>query len=224
MKRWFWQSILGAVVLVVWSSILPAWQSPPSTPALPVTVLMQSPAETKTDLQIFCLFRSSLENVLHGSLVETNGKLHGLLDTIRKPGLFGGELGETILLTPPEGTLGAKRVLIVGLGDSSTFTPERMYFVGKIALREANRLGVAHPFFAPTILDGGVTKYSTGEVAEQVVRGMRDALATEVALRAGGTAGQVSVVDVTFLAGAKFAKDTQGGIDRALGMSPAASH
>jgi hypothetical protein len=187
-------------------------------------VLRQSPAETKTDLQIFCLFRSSPENVLHGSLIETNDKLHGFLGSIRKPGLFGGELGETILLTPPAGSLGAKRVLIIGLGDSSTFTPERMYLVGKIALREANRLGVAHPFFAPTVLDGGVTKFSTGQVSEQVVRGMRDALATEAALRAAGAAEPTSVIGVTFLAGAKFAGDTQNGIDRALGATSPASH
>ena len=117
---------------------------------------MQSPAETKTDLQIFCLFSSSPTNPLHGSLIEINEKLHGLLDQLRTAGLLNGDLGETILLTPPAGTIAAEKLLIIGLGDSSSFTPARMYLVGKIALREANRLGVAHPYFAPTILDGGV--------------------------------------------------------------------
>jgi hypothetical protein len=185
-------------------------------PLLPIKVLMQSPADTNTDLQIICLFRSTPENILHGSLIETNEKLHGLLDRIRKPELFGGELGETMLLTPPEGTLAAKRLLIIGLGDSASFTPERMEFVGKIALREANRAGVAHPFFAPTILDGGVTKFATGQVAEQVVRGFREALATHAIVQNAGAAKSRIVEDVTFLAGPKFAKDTQAGIDRAL--------
>jgi cytosol aminopeptidase family protein len=198
----------------------PASAPAPPTTALPITVLMQSPAETKTDLQIFCLFRSSPENALHGSLLETNAKLHGLLDSIRKPGLFGGEVGETILLTPPDGTLGAKRVLIIGLGDSATFTPERMYLVGKVAIREANRLGVTHPFFAPTVLDGGVTRYAPGLVATQVVRGMLDAMATEDVLRAADASGSSSVQDARYLAGPKFAKDTQEAIDRVLGKSP----
>ncbi len=179
--------------------------------AFRVIVLAQSPADTRTYLQIFCLFRSSPENTLHGSLTEIDGKLHGLLGQIRAPGLFGGELGETLLLTPPAGTLAAKKVLIIGLGDSQTYTPDRMYLVGKIALREANRLGGAHPYFAPTILDGGVTKFPPNDAAAQIVRGFRDAVATESALHA-----PLAVVDFTFLAGAQYAKDVQATIDRAL--------
>ena len=44
-----------------------------------------------------------------------------------------------------------------------------MQMVGEILYDEASRLGVAHPYFAPTILDGGVSKFTTGEVAEQVI-------------------------------------------------------
>ncbi len=190
------------------------------TPTLPVHVLMQSPADTPADLQIICLFRSSPENTLHGSLIETNEKLHGLLDRIRKPGLFGGELGETLVLTPPAGTLAAKKLLLIGLGDSATFSPARMEFIGKIAIREANRIGVAHPFFAPTILDGGVTKFTTGEIAEQVVHGFREAIATHALVEDAGAAAPRIVQDVTYLAGQKFAADTQAGIDRALQAPP----
>jgi hypothetical protein len=216
MKSFSWlRSFLAVTVLIC--TVHHASGQATAAPVLPVTVLAQSPADTRTDLQIFCLFRSSPDNALHGSLTEVNEKLHGLLDQIRKPGLFNGDLGETLLLTPPAGTLSAKKVLIIGLGDSSTFTPERMYLVGKIALREANRLGIAHPFFAPTILDGGITKYTTEVVAEQVVRGFRDALASESVLRAANAAGPVAVLDFTYLAGAKHASDTQNGIDRALG-------
>ena len=82
---------------------------------------------------------------------------------------------------------------------------------------------MAHPFFAPTLLDGGVAKYKTGEVAEQVVRGFRDALATEAKLQSQGAAGTPTVVDYTYLAGAKNAADTQGGIDRALRKATSAS-
>jgi len=188
-------------------------------PALTVTVLAKSPAETQTDLQIFCLFRSSPTNSLHGSLSEIDAKLHGLLSQIRSPEYFNGELGETILLAPPAGTVAARRVLIIGLGDATSFTLERMRLVGKIALREANRLGVAHPFFAPTVLDGGVTQFTTGEVAEQVVLGFRDALAGEALLQEKNAGSPPTVVVFTYLAGALHAADTQKGIDRALGKS-----
>jgi hypothetical protein len=211
--RWL-QILLTGTVLI--GPALGASGQAIAAPVLPVSVLTQSPADTKTDLQIICLFNSLPADTLHGSLVEIDEKLHGLLDQIRKPGLFNGDLGETILLTPPAGTLSAKKLLIIGLGDSSGFTPQRMYLVGKIALREANRLGIAHPIFAPTVLDGGVTGFATGDVAREVVRGFRDALASESALRSGNAAEPLAVVDFTFLAGAKHAADTQSGIDDAL--------
>jgi hypothetical protein len=211
--RWL-QILLTGTVLI--GPALGASGQAIAAPVLPVSVLTQSPADTKTDLQIICLFNSLPADTLHGSLVEIDEKLHGLLDQIRKPSLFNGDLGETILLTPPAGTLSAKKLLIIGLGDSSGFTPQRMYLVGKIALREANRLGIAHPIFAPTVLDGGVTGFATGDVAREVVRGFRDALASESALRSGNAAEPLAVVDFTFLAGAKHAADTQSGIDDAL--------
>ena len=204
------------ICLLITQATVSFGHQPATPPALRVTILAQSPAETTTDLQIICLFNSSPDNTLQGSLAETNEKLHHLLDQIRKPGLFNGDLGETLLIAPPAGTLSAKSLLIIGLGDSSTFTPDRMYLVGKIAFREANRLGIAHPFFAPTVLDGGVTLFSTDVVAEQVVGGFRDALATETLLQAAHAAVPLSVKDFTYLAGAKNATTTQKGIDRAL--------
>jgi Cytosol aminopeptidase family, N-terminal domain len=182
---------------------------------IPMRILVQSPADTEADLQIICLFRSDNSNTLHGSLIETNEKLKGLLDRIRKPSLFGGELGETLLLQPT-GSLTAKRVLMVGLGDSQTFTPERMELVGAIAYREASRLGVAHPFFAPTILDGGVTKFTTGQVSEQVIGGFFRAANTEKLLNSEGKAPQPIIKDLTYLAGPQYASSTQEGIEKAI--------
>jgi hypothetical protein len=187
----------------------------PNAP-IPTRVLVQSPADTDTELQIICLFRSDPSNILHGSLIETNEKLKGLLDQIRNPPLFRGELAETILIIPPAGGLTAKKLLIIGLGDSQTFTPQRMELVGSIAYRESNRLGIAHPIFAPTILDGGVTKYTTGEAAEQFIAGFLRAARTEKVLKdAGGSPGQV-VQDLTYLAGPANASDTQQGIGKAF--------
>jgi hypothetical protein len=175
---------------------------------LPFRILVQSPADTVTDLQVICLFQSIPSNTLHGSLVEINKKLKGLLEQVRKPALFRGEAGETILISPPAGSLNARKLLVIGLGDSQSFTPQRMELVGSIVYREANRLGVSHPFFAPTILDGGVTKFGTGQVSEQLVSGFLRAAHTERTLSdAGASQGQV-IQDLTFLAGSAHASDT----------------
>jgi hypothetical protein len=183
---------------------------------LPIRILVQSPADTVTDLQVICLFQSSPSNSLHGSLIEIDEKLKGLLERVRKPPLFRGELGETILITPPAGSLNARKLLVIGLGDSETFAPQRMELVGSILCREANRLGVAHPFFAPTILDGGVTKFGTGQVSEQVVSGFLRAAHMERALIDAGASQGQTVQDLTFLAGPTHASDTQQGIEKAI--------
>ena len=47
----------------------------PTGVLVPIQVLAQSPADTHTDLQVICLFRSVPENALRGSLLETNEKL-----------------------------------------------------------------------------------------------------------------------------------------------------
>jgi hypothetical protein len=186
---------------------------------IPTRVLVQGPAETVTELQTICLFASAPENTLHGSLLEMNEKLKGLLEQIRQPTLFRGELGETIVVPVPAGSLGAKKLLIVGLGDSRVFAPQNMDFVGAIVYRESTRMGVAHPYFAPTVLDGGVTRFSTGEIAENFVAGFLRAARTEKILKiADASAGPV-VQDLTFLAGPSHAADTQQGIERAFAAS-----
>jgi hypothetical protein len=187
---------------------------------IPMQVLVQSPAETKTDLQVICLFRSSPVNTLHGSLAEMNEKLKGLLERVRKPDLFRGELGETLLLAPPAGSLGARKLLIIGLGDSQTFSPERMQLVGEILYAEAARLGPAHPFFAPTILDGGVSKFTTGDVAEQVIVGFLRAAASDKLLRDANASPGYPVTSLTYLAGAANAAGTREGIEKAIATAP----
>jgi cytosol aminopeptidase family protein len=186
---------------------------------IPIRILAQSPADTTTELQVICLFRSSPVNTLHGSLTEANEKLKGLLERVRKPGLFMGELGETLLITPPKDSLAAKRLLVIGLGDSQNFSPQRMRLVGEILHSEASRLGVANPYFAPTILDGGVTGFTTGEVAEQVIRGFLRAVAIDGVLGdARGPRGP-DITTLTYLAGAKNVDSTREGIEKAIAAS-----
>jgi hypothetical protein len=184
--------------------------------AIPVQVLVQSPAETNTELQIICLFQSAPENTLHGSLVEINQRLQGLLEQIRTPALFRGDLGESLLITPSTAGLPAKNLLLIGLGDSETFTPRRMELVGTIAYRESERLGIHHPYFAQTILDGGVARYKTGEISQAFMTGFLRASRTERILVSIGASAIEVVQDLTFLAGSAHAADTKQGIEAAL--------
>jgi hypothetical protein len=190
---------------------------------VPIQIMAKSPADTATDLQVICLFRSEPGNTLHGSLIEINDKLKGLLDRVRKPELFAGELGETLLIAPPNAPhnsgLAAKKLLVIGLEDSAIFSPGRMQLVGEVLYRESSNLGVAHPFFAPTVLDGGVAKFTTGQVAEQVIRGFLRAAQTDKLLRDAGAWGGSRVTALTYLAGAKNMDSTREGIERAITAS-----
>jgi len=216
--------LFSIFALVAVSFCLTSLQAQPASieiggAVVPIRVLAQSPADTMTDLQVICLFRSSPVNTLHGSLVEANEKLKGLLDRVRKPELFRGDLGETLLITPPSGSLAAKKLLLIGLGNSQDFAPQRMQLVGEIVYTESTRVGVAQPYFAPTILDGGVTKFATGEVAEQVIAGFLRAADIEKMVRGENASGRIMVAGLTYLAGPKNMESTRAGIEKAIGAA-----
>ena len=75
---------------------------------------------------------------------------------------------------------------------------------------------MAHPFFAPAVLHAGVTKYSTGEIAEQVMSGFLRAAETEKTLKQQGASAGNVVADLTYLAGSKSAGDTRKELKRLL--------
>ena len=184
--------------------------------SFPVNVLVESPALTKTDLQTICLFQADAANTLHGSLAEIDEKLGGLLSRIRKDNLFSGNLGETLLIQPKPGTIPARRLLLIGLGDLPGFSPAREQVVGFIFFEEAERLGIRHPYFAPTVLDGGKSGVDTGEVAQQFLGGFLRAKASQELLRQAGVSSSIDPRSLTFLAGATHAAGTRDGLARAF--------
>jgi hypothetical protein len=178
---------------------------------LPVDVLVQGPTEAPGDLQVICLFASVPDNKLLASLATMDQQLGGLLATVRTPALFRGDLGETMLLTPKPGVIAAKRLLIVGLGDRTTFTAHREELVGEIVYAESERLGIAAPTFAPTVIDGGFTGTDTGTIGAEFITGFLRGRAIAAALHT------VPIVTrLTFLAGPAHAVDTQKGIAAVL--------
>ena len=178
---------------------------------LPVDVLVQGPTEAPGDLQVICLFASVPDNKLLASLATMDQQLSGLLTTVRTPALFRGDLGETMLLTPKPGVIAAKRLLIVGLGDRTTFTAHREELVGEIVYAESERLGIAAPTFAPTVIDGGFTGTDTGTIGAEFITGFLRGRAIAAALHTVPL-----VTRLTFLAGPAHAVDTQKGIAAVL--------
>jgi len=183
---------------------------------LPVDVLVQGPTEAPGDLQVICLFASVPENKLLASLATMDQQLGGLLSTVRTPALFRGDLGETMLLTPKPGVIAAKRLLIVGLGDRTTFNATREELVGEIVYAESEHLGVAAPTFAPTVIDGGFTGTDTGTIGAEFITGFLRGRAVTAALHTGNAGPAPIVTHLTFLAGAAHAVDTQKGMAAVL--------
>jgi hypothetical protein len=214
----FLLALAGWPCAIAWTQDNPAVINIADAP-IPIRVLAQSPAVADTYLQVVCLFRSSPVNKLQGALAEINDKLTGLLDRVRSPQLFRGELGETVLLTPPKNSIGAKKLLLVGLGDSQTFSPQRMQLVGEIVYTEASRLGVRNPFFAPTVLDGGVSRFTTGQVSEQVIAGFLHAAETEKLVSKANASTSDGIGSLTYLAGQPHAEETRAGIEKAIAAS-----
>ena len=142
--------------------------------------LVQGPSSADTQLQVACVFEYT-DNDIHSSqalpanlngLVHLDEALKGEFTKIRQAGLFKGHSLETILISPPKGSMSAKKLLLIGLGDRNKFTPELMTSVGEVSVREAMRLGVSNFAFASDLKDAGIdspTGLVAGNVAESIV-------------------------------------------------------
>ena len=156
---------------------------------LKLTVRMQGPYDADVPLQVVCYFKhKATGDTTTGAPVELDKRLGGVIAALRDRGEFAGDELETILLAPPEGAIKPKSLLLIGLGDEETLSLERMERVGRVALREASRLGARRVAFAPLIRDQGNTKFGTGDVAKAVVRGVLLARDTESRLQKQGLA------------------------------------
>jgi hypothetical protein len=125
-----------------------------------------------------------------------------------------GSLGKTLLIAPSKDSIGAKELLIIGLGDSQTLSPQRMQLVGEILYAEASRLGVAHPFFAPTTLDGGVSNSQPAKSPghRRFPAGRRDGQTSQGCQRIARSARHRNHLPP----GAMNTGDTQEGIEKAV--------
>src|SRR4051812_31329916 len=104
---------------------------------LKLTVRMQGPYDADVPLQVVCYFKhKAAGDTTLGAAVELDAKLGGVITSLRNRGEFVGDELETFLLSPPEGTIKPKLLLLVGLGDEASLSLDTMERVGRVAVRE----------------------------------------------------------------------------------------
>ena len=169
------------------------------------SIKMAGPFSQEADLQIICLFKHKPSgDVYQGAAKETDEKLNGLLSALRNRGEFVGDLGETILFTPPKGTIPAKRFMIIGLGDENDLSLDTLMMVGRIAAREAVRLRSRRVAWAPVIRDEGDSKIEVGLGDRTFVEAFLSAYDTEKRLQEQGMEPNFKIDSLTIEAGPAF--------------------
>src|SRR4051812_22025427 len=185
---------------------------------LAIKVRMEGPYTADTPLQVVCYFKYTPEGArrMSGAPVELDKHLGGAIASLRERGEFVGDDLETFLIIPPEGSIKAKALLLIGLGDEATLSPEKMERVGKAALREAKRLGVKRAAFAPLIRDQGNSKIPAGDVARHVVKGVTLARDTESRLAKEGLGKGDALGEWAMEAGPMFYDETVEGVRKGV--------
>ncbi len=170
-----------------------------------LSVKMVGPYMQAADLQIICAFKHKPSGDTYlGAAKEFDHKVGGILSALRNRGEFVGELAETILFMPPKGSIPAKRVLVIGLGDEEKLSLDTLRTVGSVAARESVRLKAKQVAWAPVIRDQGNSALDVGEVDRAFVEQMLLAYDTEKRLQTQGLQEEFSIEDWVIEAGQPF--------------------
>lgn len=188
-----------------------------------IEVIVQSPSAQETPLQIICLFEYVEGDIYNPPALpkESNGLVHvddalqGLISELRRTYKFEGQFLETLLITPPENTIPAKKLLLIGLGNREKFIPENMIMVGLTGMREALRLGVTNYAHASDLKDAGIDS-PTAEVAGNVIQGAIEAFRTQNYLRSQNASDPLTVTKVSLLSGPPYYEDSKTGVRKAI--------
>jgi Cytosol aminopeptidase family, N-terminal domain len=170
-----------------------------------LSIKMIGPYTQEADLQIICLFKhKDSGDTYEGAAKATDEHLNGILSALRNRGEFVGELGETILFTPPKGSIPAKRFMIIGLGDEKDLSLETLREVGRIAAREAVRLKAKHVAWAPVIRDEGNSVIEVGLGDRTFAEQFLSAYDTEMRFQAQGLGPKFSIGSLIIEAGPSY--------------------
>jgi hypothetical protein len=117
---------------------------------------------------------------------------------------------------PPKDSIKPKALLLVGLGEEKDLSVQTLERVGRIALREAARLGDKRIAYAPLIRDQGNSKFDTGAISDAFVRGFLLAYDTDKRLQKEGMAKEFTVEQLNIEAGPAFFDDTAKGLQKGI--------
>jgi len=182
--------------------------------------LVQGPSAAVADLQVVCVFEYTEGDIFNAppalpaavnGLVHLNEALKGQFTEIRKTGKFDGHFLETFLITPDKKVLGAKKLLLIGLGNRNDFNEDMMVAVGEIAAREALKLGVTTFAFASDLKDAGIDS-KTAVVSGNLVKGIINEYRIQNSLKTQKLAQFKKLKKVYLLAGPSFFETAGGGI------------
>jgi hypothetical protein len=91
-----------------------------------------------------------------GGLSHLDDALGGAVRRMRSDGIFGGRLGETMVLSTPPLPVRADAILMIGLGEPAEWSPEVMRSAVALAARRAMQLAASSVAFAPSLHDSGL--------------------------------------------------------------------
>ncbi len=170
-----------------------------------LSIKMVGPYSEAADLQIICLFKhKQAGDTYQGAAKDTDAHLGGILSALRNRGEFVGELGETILFTPPNGSIPAKRFMVIGLGDEKDLSLDTLQTIGRIAAREAVRLKAGHVAWAPVIRDEGNSVIEVGLGDRTFAEQFLSAYDTEKRLQAQGLEPKFGIESLVIEAGPSY--------------------
>lgn len=182
-----------------------------------ISVKMVGPADEAADLQIICILKHAAAGDPYIEAMDAlNKKLGGLISNLRDHDEFAGDAGETLLLTPPPGSIAARQLLLIGVGPERELSLDMLKRVGRIAAREAVRIHAAHVAFAPTLRDQGSMRIDVAEGGSAVVEQWVLAYDTEKRLAEEKLAPAADVESFTIEAGPKYFDAVSKAADAAI--------
>lgn len=189
-----------------------------------IKLRMEGPYDADIPLQIVCYFKHKESgDTMKGAALELDQRLGGAISSLRNRGEFIGDELETLLLVPPPNSIKPKLLLLIGLGDEDSLSKERMERVGRVALREATRLGATRVAFAPLLRDQGNSKLDTGVVERAVTSGVLLAYDTEKRLQQQGLARSYILQEWVAEAGPTYYDETMVGLKESLAQASEAT-
>lgn len=179
-------------------------------------ILIESPSQTKTPLQMVCFFDFDKNQHYQGGTEAVNQHFNGEIDNLRRKGIFRGNFPETLLITPKQSQIPAQKLLLIGLGDPSRLSFELLEQVGYNAVFEALKLRVDSFCFAPSLKDAGLSLPEDLDISTALTHGMSRAVATARLLAEKNLGDEPTLREIFMLASEAQAAHAYKGLSKAF--------